>query len=143
MPYLCSCQNLGLIFQDLSLSHDTIVKIEFYYLPWGYKAPRRLNDKMVRDYHGENSTYTITDRKKIEKIANSLIIFNMNPFKEMNSIDVRMVIDFYFKKGEFETMLLNYKGHIMYNDSYYHTNYYLAVIINKYIPKASIPGFDD
>ena len=132
------CQNIEVTLRDVEfIPKDSILKIEFFYLPWGYMG-HNLTEENVRNYGGRTTRHEITDLDIIAKFEESLSVFNMCPTENDYGISVIIVIDFYFKSETIKTILVNRNGRLKYEDYYYRINFYLAKLLIDYLPPANM-----
>ena len=128
--------------KSLNVTKDSIIQIDFFYLPWELRAYKCIDEKGVRDYCGLTSFYSILDYKIIEVFEESLNIFNfykIEKTKKNSRIDVRMVIDFYFKSGKKNTFLVSSKGlYFQYDGNCFWGNNHFMKNILEYVPEAEI-----
>ncbi|HQP04947.1 MAG: hypothetical protein KBB11_10325 [Bacteroidales bacterium] len=132
-------ENNVLKIKDLELKKDTIICINFFYVPWELKPYGRIGETNVRDYNGLSSYFKIDNIEVIQEFEETLSALNfkyIEKVKKKSKMDVRMVIDFQYKSGKTKTILINPDGLIKYNGNYFWGNYYFLKKILEYVPEA-------
>lgn len=77
--------------------------MDFYYISWilrGFGANLEI-DEIINDPN--SSKYAILDTLLINSILDEFEIENLEESNKQHSIDVRMVIDVFYKNGKIET----------------------------------------
>ncbi|HOY38815.1 MAG: hypothetical protein KBB11_10305 [Bacteroidales bacterium] len=134
------------ITQD-SLHLDSIVRINFSYIPWDIHDYGAFTENEIRYFQGKTSYFSIVNQDSIKYFVNSFNILNLSIFEKENNkkkrkpeaqilFDPRMVIDFIYKSGRIETLLLDRNGNIYYDANKYFTNIKFNVIVIETVPPA-------
>jgi hypothetical protein len=86
-----------------SAQNKIFEKMDFYYISWilrGFGANLEI-DEIINDPN--SSKYAILDTLLINSILDEFEIENLEESNKQHSIDVRMVIDVFYKNGKIET----------------------------------------
>ncbi len=125
-----------------SVKVDSIVRINFYYLPWDVRGVySSFSETDVRDLNGRTSFFSIEDSNKIYEFVNILNITNFKvsdklSLKKCYHFPVQMVIDIIYDSDSTSTVLIDNSGNIFFQNTFYFTNLFFKVKLLETVPPA-------
>ena len=125
-----------------SVKVDSIVKINFFYLPWDVRGVySSFSESDVRDLNGRTSFYSIEDSNRIYEFTNTLNITNLEvsdnlSLRKSYHFPVQMVIDIIYESDSVSTVLIDNSGNVFYQNTFYFTNLFFKVKLLETVPPA-------
>lgn len=115
--------NITIILLFVGCKNQGIESIDVYSLDWFMTTQGNLASKQVKDWRGDElHRYKVTEQGLLSSIQDR--IKNLQPFSDIDHIDVRMVCILHYRDGKNEelkmaggTQLIEYRGKIFKKDS--------------------------